>query len=121
MGKNCNEHLESHFYCTKCGKEGIPIQRPEGQRRKTGHLKRLYCIYCNEIVNHAEIRENSDYTYEDFKEEFTLGRFCNGEKEEIKDLLYCSNNNCEFNKNGRCWNSNYSNNCKHRGVDKDGG
>lgn len=114
-------YLPSHFYCTKCGKEGIPVQRKIGQERETGHLKRLYCIYCNEETNHAEIKENGIYTYEDFQEEFSLGRFKDGNRDALSDLMLCSNEKCQFNRDGRCWNANYSYNCKHRpkkeGVD----
>lgn len=106
--------VESHFYCTQCGKMGIPIQRKKGQERKSGHLKKLYCLYCGKEVNHVEIRENDNYTYNDFLEEFNLGRFKNGEKQELHNLLYCSNIKCPFNKNKKCWNSNGSNNCGYR-------
>lgn len=77
---------QSRFFCTKCGREGIPIIRKQGKIREAGHLKKLYCIYCGEEVNHAEVREIGGYTYEDFKEEFEAGRFIDGAREEIKDL-----------------------------------
>ena len=48
----------SRFFCTQCGREGIPIQRKKGSQKERGHLKKLYCIYCNEQVNHVEIKEN---------------------------------------------------------------
>ena len=34
---------QSKFFCTKCGKEGIPVQRKCGQDREGGHLKKLSC------------------------------------------------------------------------------
>lgn len=89
----------SKFFCTKCGNEGIPILR--NQMREPGHLKRLYCLHCKEVINHAEVSEiGNKYTHEDFLEEFNNGRFVNGERVE---LYTCSNSACEFNKNGKCW------------------
>ena len=65
------------FYCTKCGRRGIPISRKIGQQREAGHLKKLYCIYCGEEVNHAEVRPFGEYNYEDFLTEFRYGNFDN--------------------------------------------
>ena len=96
------KNTQSRFFCTKCGREGIPIQRPENLQREPGHLKYLYCIYCQEVVNHAEVREIGGYTEEDFKKEFELGRFKDGQKETINNLIQCSNDKCEFNINNRC-------------------
>lgn len=112
---------QSRFFCTQCGKEGLPVMRKVGHQREPGHLKKLYCIYCGEQVNHVEIKETGSYTEEDFKREFKLGRFKDGQREEKKDLLKCSNTSCPFNVNGKCWNSNNSNECRHKpkeeGVD----
>lgn len=72
------ETESSKFYCTKCGNEGVPIIRKKGQLRKGGHLKRLYCIYCREIINHVEINSTNDYTLQDFKTEFENGVFVDG-------------------------------------------
>ena len=74
MAKN-QEITSSDFYCTRCGRKGIPIARKVGKQREAGHLKKLYCMYCKEEINHAEIRPFGDYNYEDFKLEFDLGRF----------------------------------------------
>ena len=71
MAKN-QEITSSDFYCTKCGRKGIPIARKVGKQREAGHLKKLYCMYCKEEINHAEIRPFGDYNYEDFKLEFDL-------------------------------------------------
>ena len=46
----------SDFYCTQCGNKGMPIPRKMAKERNSGHLKKLYCIYCKEDVNHIEIR-----------------------------------------------------------------
>lgn len=114
MGK-CKDYETSDFYCTQCGNKGIPIVRKNGKFREAGHLKRLYCLYCGTETNHCEIRPIGTYRYEDFKEEFELGRFLpDGQRLAVADLLHCSNTQCEYNKHGNCWNSNYSYNCKHR-------
>lgn len=86
----------SRFFCTECGKEGIPVVRKRGQQRKSGHLKKLYCIYCGKEVNHVEIRENNEYTYEDFLEEFQCGRFVNGDRIGIEELFDCTNSECHL-------------------------
>lgn len=74
----------SRMYCCKCHKEGLPIARKSGQYRKAGHLKKLYCIHCNEIWNHVEIHSSyDDYTYEDFELEVLYGNFDeNGNRKE---------------------------------------
>ena len=105
---------QSRFFCTRCGQEGIPIYRKKGQQRGGGHLKKLYCLSCGEEVNHAEICEVGEYNIDIFKQEYDLGRFVNGNRVAIKDLLDCSCSNCPFNVNGKCWNSNWSNDCGHR-------
>lgn len=110
-----NRHIfKSDFYCTKCGRKGIPIARKINQQREPGHLKRLFCLYCKEEVNHVEIRPYGSYLYEDFLEEFELGRFIDGQRIPVAELMGCSKNSCDYNKGGRCWNSNYSFDCPHR-------
>ena len=39
MAKN-QEITTSEFYCTKCGRRGIPIARRIGSQREAGHLKK---------------------------------------------------------------------------------
>ena len=66
----------SKMYCTKCGREGVPIARIIGKYREPGHLKKLYCIYCKGEYNHVEIRPMySDYNYEDFLLEMKYNNF----------------------------------------------
>lgn len=116
MSKNkCS--ITSEFYCTECGNKGIPIARKAGQHKEPGHLKKLYCLHCQKETNHAEIRPYGSYNYEDFEEEFRLGRFFEGKKIHVMNLMSCSKNDCVCNKNGKCWNSNYSYKCCHR-LDK---
>jgi hypothetical protein len=65
----------SDFYCTRCGRQGIPIARRRGAEREAGHLKRLFCLTCKEEVNHAECKPFSHYTKEDFYIEFKNKNF----------------------------------------------
>lgn len=110
-----NNIITSDFYCTVCGNRGIPIPRKFGQVREPGHLKSLFCLHCQKPTNHVEIRPfGQKYTYEDFKEEFELGRFVNQKRVAIADLTSCSKLDCYYNKDGRCWNSNHSYHCGHR-------
>ena len=114
MSKKKSRITISNMYCTECGNRGIDIARRPGQQREAGHLKKLFCLNCQKETNHAEIRPFGSYTLKDFEEEFKLGRFINGNKIPIAELLSCSKINCEYNKNGKCWNSNYSFHCEHR-------
>lgn len=113
MAKN-QRITTSEFYCTCCGKRGIPIARRVGQQREVGHLKRLFCLTCQKETNHAEVRPFGAYNYEDFEEEFRLGRFVDGVKIPTGELMGCSKETCDYNRNGKCWNSNHSFECGHR-------
>ena len=72
MGVQRNLH---RFFCTKCGEEGIPILREQGKQKSEKHLKKLFCIRCQEEVNHCEINEIGAYTVEMFKQDFENGLF----------------------------------------------
>ena len=72
----------SDFYCTKCGKKGLPVIRKIGKEKEPGHLKKLYCLYCNEEVNMVEIKPNGKYTLEDFEIEFKGGNFIEGNRQK---------------------------------------
>jgi len=109
--------IQNKFFCTECGKQGISIIRQENQQRETGHLKKLYCLNCKKETNHAEIREVSNYTEEDFQKEFELGRFDRGRRIEQKKLTLCTNLKCKYNINKFCWNANKSFKCSHRRYD----
>lgn len=87
----------SSFYCTQCGNKTIPIMRNNGREREPGHLKILWCINCDKRVNSVEIKEyGSQYTLEDFYNEFNLGNFdAKGQRilplkdfKSLKNLLY---------------------------------
>ena len=76
MGKQKYQNFTiSDFYCTKCGKKGIPIARKLGHEREAGHLKKLYCLYCKQEWDHAECKPFSHYTHEDFLIEFNYNNF----------------------------------------------
>lgn len=68
MNKNFGE--ASKFYCTKCGKEALPVFRTPKNQRGPGHLKVLYCPHCKDTHNCVEIKPVSSYTKEIFKIEF---------------------------------------------------
>ena len=65
----------SEFYCTLCGRQGLPVWRRNGRAREAGHLKKLFCLYCGKPTNHAEIKQFTKYDFEQFKEEFEYGNF----------------------------------------------
>lgn len=68
--------FENHqFYCTKCGNKGLPVWRNTAAQRGRGHLKKLYCIYCQQEVNHYECYTQQDV--EKFKRKFENGDFKN--------------------------------------------
>ena len=113
--RNCGNRINlSDFYCTKCGQKGLTLPRKDGRLKEKGHLKKLYCLHCKEENNHVEIKNCGSYTYQDFYDEFTLGRFINGERVPLEDLLGCSKTSCQYNIEGKCWNANFSYDCRHR-------
>lgn len=71
MGK----FIIDEFYCTQCGRRGIPIARRKGAEREAGHLKKLFCLTCQKETNHAECKLFTKYSYEDFVIEFEYGNF----------------------------------------------
>ena len=79
-----NNFSISEMYCTKCENKGLDIPRKDNRRREPGHLKKLYCIYCQQEQNHVEIREiYSDYNLEDFELEMKYNNFDeNGNRKE---------------------------------------
>lgn len=73
--KNVRNITLSDFYCTKCGMKGIPVFRTIGQEREPGHLKKLFCLNCQEETNMAEVRSNSKYNLDNFWIEYEYGNF----------------------------------------------
>ena len=70
-----NMILDHEFYCTCCGKKGIPICRDGRKIKEKGHLKKIYCINCQREVNHVEVVEQSKYNKAVFIDEFKSGNF----------------------------------------------
>ena len=60
-----NEH---DFYCIKCGHKGIPLSRKQGHQHERFHRKKLFCIYCQQEVNHIECKNDEDVA--EFKRNF---------------------------------------------------
>ena len=77
MRRSKNTRLQklSDFYCTYCGHKGIPIFRISGKEREPGHLKKLFCLYCNQERNMVEIKSTGDYNLETFEIEYNYGNF----------------------------------------------
>lgn len=76
---------DNDFYCTQCGRLGLPIIRRKGSEREAGHLKKLFCLYCNKETNHVECRPWSGYTHDDFVIEFEHGNFT---EEGVRKMPY---------------------------------
>lgn len=81
--KNIRSMSINDFYCTKCGNKGVPIIRTIGQDREPGHLKKLFCLTCQEERNMVEIRNSGKYNLNSFWIEYKYGNFTeNGERKE---------------------------------------
>lgn len=65
----------SDFYCTCCGHKGIPIIRHSGKAKEPGHLKKLFCLYCQDEKNMVEIKNKGPYTLEEFYIEYKYNNF----------------------------------------------
>ncbi len=68
--------METHiFYCTHCGRKGLNVWRNTAAQRGRGHLKKLWCPYCNQEYNHYECYDETDEAK--FKMKFERGDFKN--------------------------------------------
>lgn len=91
----------SDFYCTQCGKKALMIPRQQSKQREPGHLKNIFCIYCQKENNCVEIRPiGTKYNYQDFLVEFEHNNFNqDGTRKmsygELKKNLYSRKNNIE--------------------------
>lgn len=74
--------MEHSFYCIKCGNKGIPLPRKLGHQREKFHRKKMYCIFCKEVVNHIECRTYAEV--EQFKIDFGKGVFKDEAEESIE-------------------------------------
>ena len=66
---------EHEFYCTSCGRKGIPIGRDKVRNWESGNLKKLFCVYCKKETNHVETAEDSYYDKSIFFDEFRSRNF----------------------------------------------
>lgn len=66
--------FQTEFFCTRCGHKHS-IHRKDNKRKKSGHLKKLYCIRCKEEVNAVEFGAYSSYTPQDFVKEYLFNNF----------------------------------------------
>lgn len=81
--KDIRHVLLNDFYCTRCGNKGIPVFRIVGQEREPGHLKKLFCLNCQDEINMVEVRSVGKYNLEDFWIEYEYGNFDeNGNRKE---------------------------------------
>lgn len=93
MGKtkdNRNWRMDDEFYCLCCGKKGLPIVR-RGSKKERGHLKKLWCPYCMETVNHMEVRSLDERA--EFLEHFERGDYVELAKQSVEiskrdDFIY---------------------------------
>ena len=73
-----NEH---DFYCIKCGHKGIPLSRKQGHQYERFHRKKLFCIYCQQEVNHIECKNDEDVA--EFKRNFENGVYKDEAEESV--------------------------------------
>ena len=73
-----NEH---DFYCIKCGHKGIPLSRKQGHQHERFHRKKLFCIYCQQEVNHIECKNDEDVA--EFKRNFENGVYRDEAEESV--------------------------------------
>ena len=73
-----NEH---DFYCIKCGHKGIPLSRKQGHQHERFHRKKLFCIYCQQGVNHIECKNDEDVA--EFKRNFENGVYKDEAEESV--------------------------------------
>ena len=50
----------SYFICPECG-SSMPLPRKKSRRRDKGHVKDLYCVFCNKVVKTTEVRQGDAY------------------------------------------------------------
>lgn len=78
MGGRYSEH---DFYCIKCGNRGIPLVRNRGYNHKKFHRKKLYCIHCQQEINHIECKTSQEV--EEFQTNFKNGVYKDEAEESV--------------------------------------
>ena len=73
-----NEHA---FYGIKCGHTGIPLSRKQGHQHERFHRQKLFCIYCQQEVNHIECKNDEDVA--EFKRNFENGVYKDEAEESV--------------------------------------
>lgn len=79
----CDTH---EFYCMKCGNRGIPLSRNRGHQHGRFHRKKIFCLYCQQEVNHIECKNPEDV--KEFQENFEKGVY---EDEANESVSYVRN------------------------------
>lgn len=68
--------ITSDFYCTQCGNKALMLPRKNSRLKEPGHLKKLFCIFCQKENNCVEVRPiGTKYDYQDFLIEFKHNNF----------------------------------------------
>lgn len=73
-----------NFYCLNCGNLSMPLMRPRGFLRESGHRKVMYCPHCKLYINHYEC--SNDEEAFDFKTRFEAGEF---KEEAAESIEFC--------------------------------
>lgn len=69
-----NNVTQTKLICPDCGNV-FPIMRKTCNQKKTFHRKWLYCIKCNKVTNHIEIKDLEKWISEiEFKEENEINK-----------------------------------------------
>ena len=64
--KNRRNFSISYFICPECN-NSFPLPRRKNKERERGHIKDLYCPFCNKVQKTMEIR-NTDFYKNGFGE-----------------------------------------------------
>ena len=78
-GRNFEIH---DFYCMNCGKKSMMLPRSLNHQRGRMHEKKLFCVFCNETLNHVECQSMADA--EKFKKKFARGEYKEKARESIE-------------------------------------
>ena len=78
MGKEIVLHS---FYCMKCGNKAMELFRKRGFQHERFHRKKLFCIYCQQEVNHIECKNDEDVA--EFKRNFENGVYKDEAEESV--------------------------------------